>query len=157
MKDLLKEAQLYFASRTEDFWHWADRYQVIEWRNGLSICYRQDLLSVLQALQPHGLPPLEVILLLLAACREKWQMTDFNYSFDRQEFVPILDFLKRIHALPAELRQGHQRVSLLQRLFSQYDPWLNAEDADFVVNEFASGRIPHEKFIAPRERESQWS
>lgn len=83
--DLLKEAKAYFASRAKDFWHWADQYQVIEGLDGRTICYRQDLLEVLKGLQGDGLPPLELIVLVLAACRKEWHMTDFSYLPNEQE------------------------------------------------------------------------
>lgn len=79
MRDLEREARIYFAPRAEDFWHWADQYRVIEGSKGQTICYREELVSILKELQIIGLMPLEVILLILAAGKESWPITDFMY------------------------------------------------------------------------------
>lgn len=79
MRNLEREARIYFASRAKDFWHWADQYRVIEGSKGQTICYREELISILKELQTVGLMPLEAILLIIAAGKESWPITDFMY------------------------------------------------------------------------------
>ena len=87
MTDLVEKANLYFSPRAKDFWRWAEHHQVIEWSNGKTICYRNELIEILKELQPNGLAPLESILLILSACKPEWEMTNFRYLYDHPHMM----------------------------------------------------------------------
>ncbi len=196
MTELVRKANQYFSSRAKDFWHWADQNQVIEWSDGKTICYSKDLMEILKELQLEGLAPLEAILLIIAACKLEWQMTDFMYLYDhphltnrgrrigigsghypppidsaeyfedlawieeesnkiKEQARPIINFLKRIHALPLELRSGQNRIHLLKKISSQCRALIPSSDASFFFKEFESGRIPSDRFTASNSYEDQ--
>ncbi|WP_055562557.1 hypothetical protein [Hymenobacter sp. AT01-02] len=71
--DATKRAVAYFHASQEYFWRWAEQEAVVEWKNGATICYRQELAQLLTELAPSGLPTLSTLLLLLAACQGSWQ------------------------------------------------------------------------------------
>lgn len=68
----LSSTSTYFASTPASFWHWTDEGSAIRWRDGKLICFREELLFVLEEISPLQLPPLGSILLMLAACRDSW-------------------------------------------------------------------------------------
>src|SRR6476620_7915849 len=61
--------QYYFQAPPNYFWHWTDGTEVIEWRGGPTICYRNDIIEVLREIHSEGIPPLGALLLILAACQ----------------------------------------------------------------------------------------
>src|SRR5262245_25440697 len=61
------EVRFYFTPSNHSFWRWRDAGQVIDWCDGRTIAFREELLGVLEQLAPQGLPPLGAVLLVLAA------------------------------------------------------------------------------------------
>ena len=70
MDDRLMQALNYLQPPPGYFWHWTEGGRVIEWSDGSTVCFRDELQTVLRELAPGGLPPLGPLLLLLAACRD---------------------------------------------------------------------------------------
>lgn len=56
----------------ETFWRWSPERDALEWLDGPTIAFRQELHAVLTPLASRGLPPLDIVVLVLAACRESW-------------------------------------------------------------------------------------
>ena len=71
METPLYSIRSYFKFSQQYFWQWAEDGEVVEWRNGDTICYREDLANILAATAESGLPPIGTILLLLVACQDK--------------------------------------------------------------------------------------
>jgi hypothetical protein len=141
----------YFQAPQNYFWRWAERGEVIEWAGGSTICYRDDLITILKELSAKGLPPFGSLLLVLAACKKELQMQEEFFlrraqkNLNDPSTMGLLDDATRlmhiISALPAELKTGLHRVHLIYEVF---------EDAGFVfsnvqvkdaVDELNSGRI----------------
>ncbi|MET0393041.1 MAG: hypothetical protein ABW019_07855, partial [Chitinophagaceae bacterium] len=59
----------YFQAPRDYFWRWSENMEVLEWNNGNTICYRDDLISLLRELSLEGFPPLAPLLMILTACQ----------------------------------------------------------------------------------------
>jgi hypothetical protein len=62
-------ARWYLSPDRNTFWAWRDAGTVIAWRDGTTIAFRAELEAVLDRLAPQGLPPMDALVLFLAACR----------------------------------------------------------------------------------------
>jgi hypothetical protein len=127
----------YFRASADYFWLWAENGTIVEWKDGQTICYREDLLPILEKLSPEGLPPLGAILLILTSCRDDWKAvsagkTRLLYAivqmieeqngghpnlFLRECVKPVGLLLDLVSALPQEYRSGAKRTHLLYTLF----------------------------------------
>lgn len=121
----------YFRAPKDHFWHWTDNGTVIVWQNGNTICYREDLFSILQQLN-SGLPPLSPLLLLLTACARPLhvqvkfilmrEVKEFTGNDENSSLHKTLDdalkFLDIVAELPANLRTSQKRVHLIYELFA---------------------------------------
>jgi hypothetical protein len=65
-------ARRYLTPRGDSFWHWADDGMAIAWTDGSTIIFRPQLEQILSRLATAGLPPLDPLLLLMAATRDAW-------------------------------------------------------------------------------------
>ena len=70
MIEAVTDAKKYFQAPQNYFWKWGDNGEVIEWKNGTTICYRDELIGILNDLSNEGFPPVSPLLLILSACRE---------------------------------------------------------------------------------------
>jgi hypothetical protein len=145
------------------FWRWADKGNVIEWRDGDTICYRDELTAILKKLSPDGLPAIGSILLIMSACRERLdtpaaqkgilypmlRLLDFyeknqtDLSELKEMMVAAIRFLQIVAALPPELRSGNSRVWLLYIIFSKVEVKLSVEAADDMISFFNNGNVDH--------------
>src|SRR4051812_3360322 len=66
----------YLLPREETFWRWSRDAKTVEWRDGRTIAFREEVTAILQRLAPTGLPPFGAIVLLLAALRDNWNQRD---------------------------------------------------------------------------------
>lgn len=151
----------YFGTGPHSFWRWATDGEVVEWFDGETICYRKDLETILRGLAEDGLPPLNTVLLVLAACqgldtfaermhgletqqdevadRNRRLQVSVNYRLARQ-------MLNDIWSLPHALRSGKNRIHLIRELqvFSletARTKHVSPDTAMALVDEFASGRL----------------
>jgi hypothetical protein len=68
-----EHAARYLSPAELGFWRWSDDGEVIEWAGGGTIVFRPQLRQIIEALSADGLPPLNSLLMLLAACRADWR------------------------------------------------------------------------------------
>ncbi len=61
----------YLAARGDVPWRWADDGNVITWADGTTICFREEIIYILEWLLPHGWPSFSALVWMLAACRGK--------------------------------------------------------------------------------------
>lgn len=61
----------YLRARASDPWRWAEKGEVLTWRDGTTVAFRAEILHILKALAPRRLPPFGSVVFLLAACRGK--------------------------------------------------------------------------------------
>lgn len=142
----LTDTYSYFQPPQEYFWHWAEDNSVVEWKNGTTIVYREELASLLTSLAPGGLPPLGAVLLLLAACQSSWRDTTDEIlvlqgvANNLSHTLPPADelrfhirvatsFLDIVCELPPELRQGTAKAHLLREVLGPNERQVPARDA----------------------------
>lgn len=92
MSDVNARAARYLTPPDGAFWRWSDDGDVVEWSDGPTIAFRSEVAAVLARLSPHGLPAMDLVVLLLAACRDTWG-----------EDPRGLDILTRVHTLKARI------------------------------------------------------
>ena len=154
----------YFLPSKDYFWRWADNGEVIEWADGRTLCYRADLIYVLNGLAPHGLLPVGTILLTLAACKDDFDGFESNKSvetllesvkkkdenhpqhLERAQVINYIylqarNFLKLVRGLPLELRTGPKRIHLLFEIMEQTDEIMPPETAFSMLSVFESGKL----------------
>src|ERR1043166_7481638 len=61
----------YLRAPAGGLWRWAENGSVLVWRDGETIAFREEVISLLEWLAPQGLPSFGAIVFLLAACRGK--------------------------------------------------------------------------------------
>ncbi len=61
----------YLRAPGDGLWRWAEDGKVVVWRDGSTVAFKEEIISILDRLAPDGLPPFGAIVLLLAACRGK--------------------------------------------------------------------------------------
>jgi len=145
----------YFRASQHYFWCWAEDGNIVEWQNGDTLCYRDDLAYVLSNVVDQGLPPLGTLLLLLGACQERsLELTEQSLtncidklamdSSMRQTLhgfiVQTIEFLEIIQSLPAELRKANNRIHLLNTLISRVPNKTPNPRAEAIVDSLQSGR-----------------
>lgn len=118
-------ALTYFQAPSGHFWRWSKWGDAIEFENGITLCFRDELLAYLNMLASGGLPKLSSILMVLAACRDDYKTSSLFRSgivaiADRMgQVLPAdaetaMELLDRIHAMPHELRGADRRGFLLR-------------------------------------------
>lgn len=115
MTDVNTKAARYLTPPEGAFWRWSDEGDVIEWADGPTIAFRSEVAAVLATLAPYGLPSLDLVVLLLAACQDSWGpdrqrlLTHVHTLRARVSAVQwirdTIDALDAVHELSAPLRQ----------------------------------------------------
>jgi hypothetical protein len=115
-------------------WNWDDEGQAIETAAGWTIAFRTELAHVLSRLATHGLPPMEPVVLLLAACRWTWPELSRELtasagamaSLAREHLPPWLgqmyQGLDDVHGLPSHLREPLEAKTVLAELIFEGCP-----------------------------------
>lgn len=167
MIDVVKHTTEYFKPPKDYFWNWGDNGEVIEWKNGSTICYRDDLVFVLDKLTSQGFPPLGAILLVIASCNDNFSssggtgiltnltqvLKNYNDIAPDQEVLQYhlngaLKFMDVIAGLPKELRTGQQRIHLIREIFEPSTFVISDTPLKNIVNELNSGSLDNLIFSA---------
>lgn len=144
----------YFQPIQEYFWHWAEDNSVVEWKNGTTIVYREELASLLTSLAPGGLPPLGAVLLLLAACNSSWQdstdeilvlqgvANNLSHTLPPEDelrfYIRVATgFLDIVAELPPELRQGPAKEHLLREVLGPNERHVPAREAQQLAQQLS--------------------
>lgn len=160
-------ASSYVAPDGLTFWAWSEGGQVVTWSRGAdggepgpTIAFQPEVAVVLARLAPRGLPSFQVLVLLLAACREGWlEAADASFApivaaaevgGHDERFVPALaealEALTVVSALPASLRGAPEARAALAEVVLEASPVLVAADvAPSVVASIAGGVEPAER------------
>lgn len=167
MNSIEKTAIDYFVSSPYYFWRWSENGEAVEWKDGETICYTDDLLNILRGLTDIGLPPLGTVLLLLAACQHREDKINLEAHVRRLAEVSHTQFgrtfriyplartmLRQIGEVPADLRTGAARIHLIREILDNEGTRARAiqvppDQVRAVLDEFSSGRIDQAVF---RER-----
>jgi hypothetical protein len=168
MDNMMKSVADYFKPPENYFWRWAENGQIIEWRNGDTICYREELMPVLKHLSTEGLPPLGSILLVLSVCREKTDTPAYKegilygtlrlldyFEKNKEVLIGIKDripaairLMQLVAALPRELRSGSIRTWLLYVVFQNAPGKIEAANARKLIDAFNTGQFDKHVFGA---------
>ncbi len=160
MIDVIKHTTEYFRPHENYFWSWGDNGEVIEWKNGSTICYRDDLVSILSKLTSQGFPPLGAILLVVTSCHDNFHQSgckgillslsqslkNYNNTDPDQEVIKYhlhhaINFMDIIASLPKELRTGQQRIHLIREIFEPATFVISDTPLKNIVDELNSGRL----------------
>ncbi|NHA06340.1 hypothetical protein G7092_21200 [Mucilaginibacter sp. HC2] len=121
----------YFQGVNGYFWKWAEEGNVLEFANGRTICYREDLVFILDSLEISGKIGIGTVLLLLCACKDNYDtLFELTGHLHKLAYLPgykpvehaiakelterTQDLMKLINDLPFEYRSGIKRVALCQ-------------------------------------------
>ena len=148
-------ARRYLAPRVQTFWWWASSGagatatggEVITWTNGNTIAFFEEFTHVVERLAPGGLPPMEGILLLLAACRENWDDSSREFAAQCTEWASlerralpdwlagVFQGLDRVNALAADQRHSlPAKGSLAEAVFDEAPHRGLVSDASVIVD-----------------------
>lgn len=148
----------YFAAPDRSFWKWADDGKVIEWRDGKTLCYREDMVDILTDIQSEGFLPLGTTLLMLEACRsqrpvlsERLEHLYRTVSAFEQDNHPIsqetlqfslekaIQFLGQLADLPDSYKKGRSRILLFSSLGELCEDRLAGNVSEHILREFEQG------------------
>jgi hypothetical protein len=154
--------QKYFQAPKNYFWQWTDNADVIEWKDGRTICYQRELAFILKEVASYGLPPLNVVLLICAA-----SLVEYNEAQSIGMLNGILQslppckpdessdevlkyhleqaqkFLHIVSNLPHELKRRQKTSHLLFEVFGKQKFAINSTNLNDAVDELLSGRMQH--------------
>ena len=136
----------YLAPSKHAFWKWSDGRDAIVWADGTTIVFRAELAEVLTLLAPNGLPPLNTVLLLIAASRASWDgaidkigmlagvLRDLKTDEVPGSFPHIINGLNAIRALPEHLRESPRAKAIASLTVFESTLWrTSANEARAVV------------------------
>ncbi|MEM1318630.1 MAG: hypothetical protein AAGG75_00170 [Bacteroidota bacterium] len=166
MSDTPKLTQEYFQAANNYFWRWAEKGTLLEWRDGRTICYREDLVQLLRQLEPTGLPPLGTILLVLSACQDRWGETSIDSQkilgrvgiyiintiapktakVTNQSVKGAMRAMNMIHNLKKDFRQGNRRILLLQEIARHTQYRIQPAAARAIIDYFETGNLDERIF-----------
>lgn len=121
--DELQKAVRYLLPRFPAYriWRWGDSGDVIEWCSGGTIAFRDQVRRALTRIEGGILPPIELIVLVLAATRDSWpedreQLTEnerYRGDVPDAEWRATLQSLDHIHRLPQQMRRSADDVAAI--------------------------------------------
>ncbi|MBI3863396.1 MAG: hypothetical protein HY290_16015 [Planctomycetia bacterium] len=145
-------ARRYLAPHAGTFWEWQDGGQVVAWRDGGSIAFRAEIERVLDRLAPHGLPPMDAVVMFLAACRSGQRAdgreliaadvlpASWIAGQEDQLYADVVSTLDSIAALPSGVRDTPARKAELAALvFEAAQAVETPEAAAAIVGELRRG------------------
>lgn len=116
-------------------WRWGDGGEVVEWRAGGTIAFRDQIRSALAVFDERMLPPIELIVIVLGATRDTWPddrwrlEKDDRYRGDMPaaEWKEILESLEQIHRLPEQMRHSAGTVAAVVDILFEDHPFETME------------------------------
>lgn len=157
MTDQEVKTVTYFQGRKNYFWKWADEGNVIEFTNGRTICYREDLVFILDSLEISEETNIGTVLLLLCACKDNYEtifepeahLQPLGYRSDYLDTEHVLakhligqalKLMKQVNGLPFEYRSGVRRVALCQAIL-EYSKRTTGQSLKSILKTFKGGSL----------------
>ncbi|EHQ24573.1 hypothetical protein [Mucilaginibacter paludis] len=149
----------YFQPPEHYFWRWAENGNVLEFKNGSTIAYREDFVFILKALSLPADIHAGTILLLLCACKEDFDnlfqlqgtlhQLSLNTGFEAPEYKlaaglthKAFAFLKLVNNLPMVYRSGTKRIALCQAVL-EHGSQTDWNHTHAMLQLFNSGELDH--------------
>ena len=165
MNELISACR-YLLPSSHAFWRWGDGGDVAEWYSGGTIAFREQIGGVLASFTRSRLPPFELILLVLAACRNTWPEDRKRLeSRSKPEWwilrTATLDSLEYIHRLPRQLRASPGAVLTIMEMIFERHPF-DAQDPTPVVKLLGQPQwlsnvtVPESQTFVKRARYLSW-
>jgi hypothetical protein len=146
-----QQAISYLHAPSNGLWRWAEDGNVLVWSDGATVAFREEIVQILQWLAPNGVPPFGAVALMLAACRGKIPSLH-STSLSRApvtaepsgvraarlqlvaQLEAALEELKKLSALPADLRSGLKAKCVLAEAIFETAKVERFIDARTVLN-----------------------
>ncbi len=121
-------AEHYFKPHAEGFWRWEDGGNVVCWRDGATIVFREELIALFEDLQPANPPVFGGLLLIIAASRASWDESRVRLlhsivgnisdnvseaGFLERTVRETVEQVRKINELPDDLRGGMKNLRAL--------------------------------------------
>ena len=127
MASRLDAVARYLTPRPDSFWRWGEEGKAVEWTDGTTIAFAAELADLFHRLPAAGIPPLDAIVLVIAACRDSWRdgasrLDGLSNASEASgvAFSTLLPKLDLVNALPKDLRGGRGLAVLLEVAFESY-------------------------------------
>ncbi|MEZ6057551.1 MAG: hypothetical protein R3C01_12690 [Planctomycetaceae bacterium] len=157
-----QNAVRYLIPSQPTFWAWGEDGNVVEYvdefgRSG-TLAFRQQLLAALTPFANRSLPSLELVFLVLAACRDNWPDVSRRLREDRvalgdnprpmmqQWWLSSLVALDRVHELPQQIRTNAAAVATIVEIALERHP-RTFDVADDVLAILAQSRWMQDRVL----------
>lgn len=161
------DAKTYFQSHENYFWQWEEGGEVIAIPKGATICYREQLITILTAMSHKGLPPLGSVLMVIAAmgpqpeqmyaqmdrCFVGAEVNNNAHALGMNHEAKAV--LRLAEALPASYKTGLKKIETLRALFEGSHNSLNTIKASNLIDEFRKIRYNDEVYVAKTSNNQQ--
>ncbi|MDF2932163.1 MAG: hypothetical protein K0R36_1494 [Chryseobacterium sp.] len=153
------ELTQYFQSYKDYFWEWTTDEDVpddtgyhennlISIPNVGAIVYRPYVIEVLKELQPQGLPPFGVLLLVLYVIQDGYLNLDgilYHIKRIQLDYIDVeklninegIKFLENLRALGNKYKKGQNKIVLLQTVFAHSPVVASPVNADLMLRVYA--------------------
>ncbi|MGH1339169.1 MAG: hypothetical protein ACRBFS_23835 [Aureispira sp.] len=139
--------QEYFKEHQQSFWSWRDQTEVLALADGSTLVYKAYLIQVLDGLSLADTPPLDAVLLALAATKpqSKQAITTAKSSLlellhgstdERLDAPKGFAFLELLQQLPTRYHQEKERLFLLQTIFTNCYKAFSKRNMEQILTEY---------------------
>lgn len=147
MDEKFQAAMKYLSTPADSFWKWVDDGKVVAWRHGATVSFREELAGVLRRLSTRGLPPLDPVLLLIAATRAYWPEDSVPLR-EKLSSPELLIQLDRVQFLPRDLTESvDAKADLAEIVFDSMPPIVTGDVARMVCEILEHGLVREHKSI----------
>ncbi len=160
----------YLTPTRPAFWRWEG--STIIFAGGETLTFREELMAVIRHLQPFGLPPMESLLLFLAATRDHWEGANglgAAWEASLRVYDPILlkrhfpedwekrlqENLNRIRTLESSWRREPAKKGLVAEVcFEKSESVMESAEVEAVIHLLERGFVPP---TAPPEADPRYA
>lgn len=152
--------QEYFKEYQHSFWNWREQTEVITLTDGSTLVYKVYLMKVLEALSLADTPPIDAVLMALAATKPQAKeavqtieqdvlMLLYGGTEEQLESPKGFDFLYLLQQLPKDYHQDKERLFLLQTIFTNcYKPFDKANMQQILEESKSMSNSSFEQLVA---------
>ncbi|MCU0720223.1 MAG: hypothetical protein MUC83_11010 [Pirellula sp.] len=168
-----QDAQAYLLPQRHAFWEWNISESSIQWYDGGTISFSDELALILDRFRVQGLPRFDCLLLVIAATRDSWELYQNNTTRHRcmiesltasslhySESVRLIKLLDGIRFLPAEIRHNlNSRAMICEMCLEELVPRCTGNAVDWVLSGLRrekDGLIPQDRMNSPSPRHDEW-